>query len=100
MDQHDLGERTREIPEQPVAPLDLLISLAERIEQAVDCEREIRHIAVLAYAEPVADRSIRRYLDHFLAEPVNSLLQPTPGDHGNSSCDDCRRQQQRQHDQD
>ncbi len=35
MDQDDLGQRTREIPEQPVAALDLLVALAECIEQPV-----------------------------------------------------------------
>ena len=99
MDQDNLGQRTRKIPEQPVAPLYFLIALTERVEQPVDRECDIRHFAVLTNAEPVSDRGVGRHRDHLFTEPPNPLLQPTPGDHGNRRRNDRRRQQQRQRDQ-
>ena len=100
MDQDDFGQRTRKIPEKPVASLDLLVALAERIEQPVDGESEIGHIAMLTGAEPVTNRGISRYLEHLLTESPDPCLQAAPGNQGKSGHRDCRNEQQRQDGQD
>ncbi len=100
MDEDDLGQGAREVPEQPVAALDLLIALAERIEKPVDSEREVRRVFILTDAEPVTNGGIGRYRDQFLTELPEPFPRPASADHGDNGRDDCRNQQQRQYDQD
>jgi hypothetical protein len=58
MDQDNLGQRTRKIPEQPVAPLYFLIALTERVEQPVDRECDIRRCPTEASADTVTISSL------------------------------------------
>ena len=96
MYQHDLGQRPREVAEQAVAALDLLVALTERIEQPVDGGRQlgkVRDVAVLADTEPVTDGGIGRHFHQFLTEPADALLQPAPRDQRDDDCHGRRRQQ-------
>ncbi len=41
MNNHDLGQRPREILEQNIPPLNLVITLTDRIEQSINIVRDL-----------------------------------------------------------
>ena len=47
MDDHDLGQGLRKVPEQSIATLDAFVTFAQRVKQAIDRVRELRRFGVV-----------------------------------------------------
>ncbi len=74
VNEHDFRQRSREVAEQPVPILDHLVTLTQGVEQPIDGNGQIRHIAVAGHTQAVTDRGIARHFNQFLAEPPDSFL--------------------------
>ncbi len=86
MNNNDFGQGPGKVREQPVAALDLLVALAERIEQAVDRANQLRRIRIARYGKAPSNRCVPGRIEHLLVEPGNSarsatVAQPKHGHH-------------------
>ena len=68
VNEDNLGQSVCKIPEQAIAPLDFLVTFAQRVEQAIDRMRELRRLGVIRNRQPVTDRGVARCLERLLVE--------------------------------